>query len=196
VPDRIPLGAVFRLALYYGIAGFGGGYSVLAQLRPDLVARRKWLTDEDFFVLAELSKSLPGTPATNLLALLGQRVAGVKGGFIAAGGFLLPSTILMIGCGAAYSLFRNTPSRGFGQARSFGVPSGRWLRQSSRCSARPLSALAGQRCPSRATLLSPFWPSERSSCALSGRCGFSWAVVLFVSLCTRCTVGDGRGGLS
>ena len=55
--DSISLGAVFRLAVYYGVAGFGGGYSVLAQLRRDLVSGRKWLTEEDFLVLAELSKS-------------------------------------------------------------------------------------------------------------------------------------------
>lgn len=104
--DSISLAAVFRVAVYYGIAGFGGGYSVLAQLRRDLVSGRKWLTEDDFLVLAELSKSLPGTPATNLLALLGQRVAGARGGFVAAAGFLLPSTVLMIGCAAAYSSFR------------------------------------------------------------------------------------------
>lgn len=97
---------MFRTALYYGIAGFGGGYSILAQLRRDLVDRRRWLPSEDFLVLAELSKSLPGTPATNLLALLGQKVGGVRGGVVAAGTFLLPSTILMIACGAAYSLLR------------------------------------------------------------------------------------------
>lgn len=100
------VGAIFRLALFYGVAGFGGGYSVLAQLRRDLVDRRRWLDAEGFLVLAELSKSLPGTPATNLLALLGQRVGGVRGGVVAAAGFLIPSTVLMIACGAAYSLVR------------------------------------------------------------------------------------------
>jgi chromate transporter len=107
VTDRVSLHAVFRVSLYYGIAGFGGGYSVLAQLRRDLVGRRQWLDEEDFLVLAELSKSLPGTPATNLLALLGQRIAGVRGGCVAAAGFLLPSMVLMIGCGAAYSFIRH-----------------------------------------------------------------------------------------
>jgi chromate transporter len=57
-------------------------------------------------VLAELSKSLPGTPATNLLALLGQQVGGVRGGAVAATAFLLPSAVLMVLCGAAYSLVR------------------------------------------------------------------------------------------
>ncbi len=104
--EKPALPAVFRVALYYGFAGFGGGYSVLAQLRRDLVERRKWLSAEDFLVLAELSKSLPGTPATNLLALLGQQVGGVRGGAVAATAFLLPSAVLMVLCGAAYSLVR------------------------------------------------------------------------------------------
>jgi chromate transport protein ChrA len=30
---RVSPAAVFRLALPYGVTGFGGGYSVLAQLR-------------------------------------------------------------------------------------------------------------------------------------------------------------------
>jgi chromate transporter len=100
------LRALFRIALFYGVAGFGGGYSVLAQLRRDLVERRGLVTAEEFLVLAELSKSLPGTPATNLLALLGQRVGGLRGGFVAATAFLVPSTVLMILCGASYSWLR------------------------------------------------------------------------------------------
>jgi len=103
------MGAVFRVALYYGVAGFGGGYSVLAQLRRDLVERRHWLTSEEFLVLAELSKSLPGTPATSLMALLGQRVGGLRGGAVAAAAFLLPSAVLMMACGAAYSVMRAAP---------------------------------------------------------------------------------------
>jgi chromate transporter len=100
------LGAILRMSLFYGVAGFGGGYSVLAQIRRDLVERRRWISAEDFLVLAELSKSLPGTPATTLLALLGQRVGGTGGGVVAAAGFLLPSTVMMIGCAAAYSAVR------------------------------------------------------------------------------------------
>jgi chromate transporter len=97
VRARVSPAVIARLASFYGVAGFGGGYSVLAQLRRDLVERRKWLTGEEFLVLAELSKSLPGTPATTLLALLGQRVAGLRGGLLAAAAFLLPSSILMVG---------------------------------------------------------------------------------------------------
>jgi chromate transporter len=106
----ITLSAVFKTALYYGVAGFGGGYSVLAQLRRDLVDQRAWLSAEEFLVLAELSKSLPGTPATNLITLLGQRVHGARGGIAAACAFLFPSTVLMIICGALYSHFRSAAS--------------------------------------------------------------------------------------
>ena len=105
--SRVTLPAIFRIALFYGVAGFGGGYSVLAQLRRDLVERRRWLDAEEFLVFAELSKSLPGTPATSLLALLGQRVGGMRGGIVAATAFLLPSAALMVACGAAYPWMRH-----------------------------------------------------------------------------------------
>lgn len=101
--------AIVRLALYYGVAGFGGGYSVLAQLRRELVEERKWVSAAEFLELAELSKSLPGTPATTLLALLGQRIGGLRGGIAASIAFLVPSAVLMTACGAAYSLMRRTP---------------------------------------------------------------------------------------
>jgi chromate transporter len=94
------------LALFYGIAGFGGGYSILAQLRRELVEKRKWLSAEEFLVLAELSKSLPGTAATSLVALLGQRMGGARRGAIAACAFLLPSMLLMIAVGEAYGKMR------------------------------------------------------------------------------------------
>jgi len=82
---------------------------VLAQLRRELVEERKWVDAEEFLVLAELSKSLPGTPATSLIALLGQRVGGVRGGVVAAAAFLAPSMLLMMAFGAAYGVMRNTP---------------------------------------------------------------------------------------
>ena len=106
---RVTVPQVVRTSLYYGLVGFGGGYSVLAQLRRDLVTRRGWLTADEFLVLAELSKSLPGTPATTLMALLGQRVGGLRGGAAAAAGFLVPSMLVMMACGATYSLVRSAP---------------------------------------------------------------------------------------
>jgi chromate transporter len=103
---RIGLGAVFRIGLYYGFAGFGGGYSVISQLRRDLVEKRKVMTAGDFLVLMELSKSLPGAPTGTIMALVGQRIGGVRGGIVATIGVLLPSFLMMVACGAAYSLFR------------------------------------------------------------------------------------------
>jgi chromate transport protein ChrA len=41
--EKVTIAALVRLALFYGVAGFGGGYSVLAQLRRDLVEERRWV---------------------------------------------------------------------------------------------------------------------------------------------------------
>lgn len=104
--SRPTLRAILGIALFYGAAGFGGGYSVLAQMRRDLVDKRGWLPGDDFLVLAEISKSLPGSPATSLLALLGQRLGGTRAGILSVCAFLLPSTVMMIACAAAYSILR------------------------------------------------------------------------------------------
>lgn len=110
---RIGLGAVFRIGLYYGFAGFGGGYSVIAQLRRDLVEKRKLMSAEDFLVLMELSKSLPGAPTGTIMALIGQRVGGVRGGIVATIGVLLPSFLMMVALGAGYSVFRKLTELSF-----------------------------------------------------------------------------------
>jgi chromate transporter len=105
----ISLGAIARLALRYGLTGFGGGYSVLALLREEVVARRRWVSEADFLVLAELAKTLPGTPAAGILALVGQRLCGTRGGWVVASAFIAPSAAVMIGCGAVYPRLRELP---------------------------------------------------------------------------------------
>lgn len=91
-----PLRSLIGLALYLGAAGFGGGFSVLAMIRRETVDRRRWLTIEPFTEMLEVSKVLPGTSATNLFTLLGQRWYGALGGAAAGVAFLFPSALLML----------------------------------------------------------------------------------------------------
>lgn len=39
----ITSGTIAKLGLKYGLLGFGGGYSVLAQIKRELVDDKKWL---------------------------------------------------------------------------------------------------------------------------------------------------------
>ncbi len=110
--SRPPFGALVRLALWLGIAGFGGGFSVLAQMRRALVERRRWIDPEPFFEMLEVAKVLPGTSATNLFTLVAQREFGTAGGVVVGAAFLLPSAAVMVVLAAIYPLLRGVPDMG------------------------------------------------------------------------------------
>jgi len=95
-----------RVALWLGIAGFGGGFAIVQQLRRIVVQRYQWVTEEAFLDLFAVASALPGTPSTNLLTIIGARLKGMVGGILAATLFLLPSVVVMIAFGAIHSQFR------------------------------------------------------------------------------------------
>ncbi|MHB1846822.1 MAG: chromate efflux transporter [Deltaproteobacteria bacterium] len=106
------LPSLLGLALYLGFAGFGGGFSVLAQIRREVVERRRWIEPEPFVELLEVAKVLPGTSATNLFTLLGQRGHGTLGGVLAGATFLLPSAAIMVVLAAFYGELRSLSQLG------------------------------------------------------------------------------------
>jgi chromate transporter len=96
-----------RLALWLGIAGFGGGFAIVQQLKHILVEREHRISGEDFLESFAVATALPGTPGTNLLTIIGVRLGGMAGGILSATAFLLPSVLVMIAFGAIYSHVRN-----------------------------------------------------------------------------------------
>lgn len=105
--QRIALGRVARLAAWLGIAGFGGGYAVLAHIRGHLVDDWRALSDDEFSEAAAIAQALPGANGANLFTYLGFRSGGWRGAALATTLFLLPSTLLMIGFGMLYGRLRD-----------------------------------------------------------------------------------------
>src|ERR1051325_10036845 len=90
------LGGLFLSFFKIGLVGFGGGIAVLAMIRNVTVRKRHWLTDSEFVEAVALAQSLPGTSAGNSVTYIGVRLRGWRGAAAALGGFILPSTIMMI----------------------------------------------------------------------------------------------------
>jgi chromate transporter len=105
--QRPPLASVARLAAWLGLIGFGGGYSVLAQLRRTVVERERWMTDREYADACAVAIGLPGANGANFFTLLGLRAGGVWGAALTSALFLLPSAALMVGLGAIYGELRN-----------------------------------------------------------------------------------------
>jgi len=91
------------------LVGFGGGMSVIAQIRTLVVTKRRWFTDHEFAEAFALAQSLPGTSAGNAATYIGLRLRGWRGALAAMIGLILPSTLMMILLAILYRHLRSLP---------------------------------------------------------------------------------------
>jgi chromate transporter len=103
------LGGLFLSFLKIGTVGFGGGLAVIAQIRSVVVLRRRWLNEYEFAEAFALAQSLPGTNAGNAATYIGLRLRGWRGAGAAMGGFILPSTLMMVLLAILYRHLRALP---------------------------------------------------------------------------------------
>ena len=103
---RVSIGQIFIEFLTLGATSFGG---VIPYLRASLVTRRQWLQDKEFVELLSISQSLPGLNATNMAILVGQRLGGALGAFVAVLGICLPGALLMFIVGVIYRAHGDHP---------------------------------------------------------------------------------------
>ena len=104
---RVGVFEIFRTFLFIGATSFGGG--VVAYLRENLVAGRRWLDDDEFVRVMEISQTLPGLNATNMSVIIGDRLAGVPGAVAALVGMSLPGALIMLALGVLYDVHGNRP---------------------------------------------------------------------------------------
>src|SRR5699024_1250020 len=86
---------LFYLFTKIGIFTIGGGYAVIPLIEKDIVGR-KWLSQNELYELVAVTESLPGVFATNIAALVGYRVRGLKGGIVAALGTIIAPFCIII----------------------------------------------------------------------------------------------------
>lgn len=87
---------VFFAFLRLGLTSFGGPVAHLGYFRDDLVARRKWLSEQHYAELVALSQFLPGPASSQVGFGIGLMRAGMRGALAAWLAFTLPSAVLMV----------------------------------------------------------------------------------------------------
>jgi len=96
---------VFRVFLKLGLTSFGGPIAHLGYFRNELIARRKWLDDDEYADLVALSQFLPGPASSQVGFGIGLHRAGPFGAIAAFLAFTLPSAILLVAFAYGASLF-------------------------------------------------------------------------------------------
>ncbi|MEH6305978.1 chromate transporter [Olivibacter sp. CPCC 100613] len=88
-----------------GLFTIGGGYAVIPLIERDIVSRG-WLSKEEFYELLSITESLPGVFATNIAALVGYKINGLKGGALAALGTIIAPFMIIILIAAFFNRFQ------------------------------------------------------------------------------------------
>ncbi|MDQ3327709.1 MAG: chromate transporter, partial [Chloroflexota bacterium] len=100
--QRENLGELARLALKLGITAFGGPAAHIAMLRQEVVARRRWLSEQQFLDLLGATNLIPGPNSTEMVMHVGRERAGWRG-LVAAGVlFILPAALIVLALAWAY----------------------------------------------------------------------------------------------
>ena len=101
------LAKLFMQFLKFGSFTFGGGWSIVAQMKELYVDREKSLTDEELLDLTSIGRSLPGTMIGNIAMLYGHRIAGFWGGIACVFGMIAVPMLILLLITGFYTAFQN-----------------------------------------------------------------------------------------
>lgn len=102
------LWAVLRAFAGIGMQSFGGGATTLSLMRQVCVETHGWVTDEEYSQYWGMVQIAPGINLLGQTVLIGNRVAGLRGAFVALGGLLVPSVVITLAITAAYATIRRS----------------------------------------------------------------------------------------
>src|ERR1700722_2774799 len=116
-PQDEPLAAVqrpsFREALRFwfrlGWITFGGTAAHIAIMHDELVQKKRWISNGNFFHALSHCMILPGPEAQQLAIYIGWKLHGKRGGVVAGTLFVLPSMFVLLALSVIYVKFGNLP---------------------------------------------------------------------------------------
>jgi chromate transporter len=97
------------LFLKLGFTAFGGPAAHIAIMHDEIVARRKWLTEQEFLDLLGATNLIPGPNSTEMAIHVSFLRAGWPGLILGGACFILPAMAMVMGFAWAYVRFGTTP---------------------------------------------------------------------------------------
>lgn len=107
------LGEVARMFLRLGFTAFGGPAAHIAMFREEAVARRSWLSDQQFLDLLGATNLIPGPNSTEMAIHLGYLRAGWAGLLAAGLSFILPAAGIVLAIAWGYERYGMLPEAGW-----------------------------------------------------------------------------------
>jgi chromate transporter len=104
---------LLELALYFALLSLlsvGGLPSVMPEMQRYVVELKGWLTPADFMQAFAVGQAAPG-PNVLITSLIGWKVAGLPGAFVALGAMCLPAAVLAWWVADLWDRFKDSPWR-------------------------------------------------------------------------------------
>jgi chromate transporter len=110
--ERTSLASLAALFFRLGATSFGGPAAHTAMMHREVVARRKWLSEERFLDLMGAVNLIPGPNSTELAMHVGHERRGFGGLLVAGAAFIVPAMAITAAMGWAYVKYRAIPAVG------------------------------------------------------------------------------------
>lgn len=107
-----PVYTLRQLVYYFlalGCMGFGGPVALIGYMHRDLVANRKWISEEEYKDGLALAQLAPGPLAAQLGIYLGYVHYRILGATLCGVAFVIPSFVMVVLIGMAYKMFDGLP---------------------------------------------------------------------------------------
>lgn len=86
---------------------FGGGYVIVPLMRKKFAEELGWIDQTEMMDMVAIAQSCPGPLAVNTSIMIGYRLAGLTGAFVAIVGTVLPPLIIISIISFFYQAFRS-----------------------------------------------------------------------------------------
>jgi len=98
---------LFLTFLKIGAFTFGSGYAMIPLIEREIVARRGWMSKQDFWDQFVIAQSAPGPFSLNTAVFVGYRMSGTAGAVVSVAGLVLPSFCILLFIAACLADFRH-----------------------------------------------------------------------------------------
>lgn len=99
---------LFLLFTKIGLFTIGGGHAMIPLIEKEIVDK-KWIDSDTFHEIISITESLPRVFATNIAALVGYRLKGIKGSILAALGTIIAPLIIILLIALFFNQFQENP---------------------------------------------------------------------------------------
>ncbi|MDD4850613.1 MAG: chromate transporter [Gemmiger sp.] len=100
------LWTLFKSMFVLSACTFGGGFVIVSLMKKKYVDQLGWLGEDEMLDVTAITQSCPGPLPVNASVILGYRMCGILGSFVAVLGSILPPMIILSIISVFYNEFR------------------------------------------------------------------------------------------